>query len=82
MVVLLAVTAGTFLLALYIVSVGAELPWHRAAQVKEEAPVEEVLPPLYPEFHRAELELPQHFGQRPFAEGRKYMWVADHTQCA
>ena len=38
-------------------------------------------PPLYPEFHRAELALPQHASREPFANGRKYMWVADHTQC-
>lgn len=41
----------------------------------------EALPPLYPDYHREELALPQHFVDDPFAGGKKYMWVADHTQC-
>lgn len=41
------------------------------------------LPPLYPEWHKEELALPQHHDvHNAFAGGRKYMWVADHTQCA
>ena len=39
------------------------------------------LPPLYREYHNAELALPQHDTRHPFANGRKYMWVADHAQC-
>ena len=42
---------------------------------------EKPLPPLYPEYHQAELALPQHDRRNPFRDGRKYMWVADHTQC-
>lgn len=42
---------------------------------------ETTLPPLYSDFHRAELALPQHDTRHPFAGGRKYMWVADHAQC-
>ncbi|PSR92064.1 hypothetical protein PHLCEN_2v4780 [Hermanssonia centrifuga] len=37
------------------------------------------LPPLYPEFRQAELELPQHYAKDPFAGGQKYLWVASHT---
>lgn len=44
-------------------------------------PEELALPPLYPEYHHAELQLAHHDRRNPFAGGRKYMWVADHTQC-
>ncbi|EKM50148.1 uncharacterized protein PHACADRAFT_200992 [Phanerochaete carnosa HHB-10118-sp] len=37
------------------------------------------LPPLYPEFRKAELALPQHHVKDPFADGQKYLWVASHT---
>ncbi|GJE88479.1 O-fucosyltransferase family protein [Phanerochaete sordida] len=41
----------------------------------------EPLPPLYPEYHRAELALPQHdHPGRAFEGGKKHMWVADHMQ--
>ena len=39
------------------------------------------LPPLYPEYHRAEVALPQHDLNNPFAGGRKYIWVASHAHC-
>ncbi|GJE89657.1 O-fucosyltransferase family protein [Phanerochaete sordida] len=37
------------------------------------------LPPLYPEFRKAELALPQHHVKDPFANGQKYLWIASHT---
>ena len=37
------------------------------------------LPPLYPEFREAELALPQHHVENPFANGQKYLWVANHV---
>lgn len=39
------------------------------------------LPPLYPEFKKAELALPQHHVKDPFAAGQKYLWVASHVSC-
>lgn len=39
------------------------------------------LPPLYPEFTRAEAQLPQHHTNDPFAGGRKYLWIASHPSC-
>lgn len=47
----------------------------------EEEGAEQPLPPLYREYRQAELELPQHDHKNPFADGRKYLWVADHVQC-
>ncbi len=39
------------------------------------------LPPLYPEYSRAEELLPQHQAKKPFAEGRKYLWVNSNMSC-
>lgn len=39
------------------------------------------LPPLYPEFRAAELALPQHHVEDPFANGQKYLWAANHAWC-
>lgn len=40
------------------------------------------LPPLYPEFRAAELALPQHHVENPFANGQKYLWIASHVSGA
>ncbi|KAI0683422.1 hypothetical protein BC835DRAFT_1295970 [Cytidiella melzeri] len=39
------------------------------------------LPPLYHDFRNAERRLPQHVG-KPFANGKKYLWVASHSCCS
>ena len=39
------------------------------------------LPPLYPEYRREEALLPQNLDTHPFSGGKKYLWVATHTQC-
>jgi hypothetical protein len=41
--------------------------------------VEESKPPLYGEYHRAELELPQHNSTDAFSHGEKYLWVNNHV---
>ena len=55
---------------------------YRNGEVQLQLPFAEELPPLYPEYHRAELELPQHSDKNPFAGGRKYIWFASHVQGA
>ena len=74
---LVAVVLGAAVITVYLVSyhVPDKVPWPLPEAMKTPDP------PLYPEFHRAELALPQHENREPFAHGRKYMWVADHTQC-
>lgn len=37
------------------------------------------LPPLYTSFRTQEAALPQHNVVDPFADGRKYLWIAGHT---
>ena len=49
--------------------------------VRDPEQEEQPLPPLYPEYHHAELALPHHDRKNPFADGRKYLWIASHTQC-
>ncbi|KAI0348320.1 hypothetical protein BDW22DRAFT_1404258 [Trametopsis cervina] len=39
------------------------------------------LPPLYHGFRKAERRLPQH-STKPFADGKKYLWVASHSCCS
>ena len=36
-------------------------------------------PPLFGEYHRAELAMPQHHVSDPFAGGKKYLWVENHV---
>lgn len=36
-------------------------------------------PPLYEEYHRAELALPQHDTNNAFGNGKKYLWVNNHV---
>lgn len=40
------------------------------------------LPPLYPEYRRRELALPQHNLDLPYPEGRngKYLWISEHVR--
>jgi hypothetical protein len=72
-VVILTIVTSTFLLILYTSTTAQNnVSWIHPR---------DTLPPLYPEYHRAELQLPQHFDKHPFSNGKKYMWVADHTQC-
>ena len=67
---------------LYVVGLERADAFWRGGQEPEVQPEPEPLPPLYPEWHRAELALPQHDDpSRAFDGGRKYMWVSDHTQC-
>lgn len=72
--------ATAVLVGFYNVPYDAAQSLWRAAPEPQPQPVEEPLPPLYPEYHRAELALPQHDPSRAFEGGKKYMWVADHTQ--
>lgn len=65
----------TVLVGLSLVTFHEDIPWTASEKLPEP------LPPLYPEYHQAELALPQHDVRRPFEGGRKYMWVSDHTQC-
>ena len=69
------VVAGFIMIAVYLVSsYGTE-------DINIRVSVPEPLPPLYSEYHKEELVLPQHDVDNAFAGGKKYMWVADHTQC-
>lgn len=80
-VALASVLVGTVLLVVYLVSFrAAEVPWQITDKTSQ-AHVDTTLPPLYPEFHREELQLPQHDLRNPFANGKKYLWVANHVQC-
>ena len=36
-------------------------------------------PPLFGEYHRAEMTFPQHHVADPFANGRKFLWVENHV---
>lgn len=38
------------------------------------------IPPLYPNFRKAESQLPQHAHKGPIYAGQKYLWVASHTE--
>ncbi|PSR92063.1 hypothetical protein PHLCEN_2v4779, partial [Hermanssonia centrifuga] len=74
LVVFLGLTASSILVFFYLV-------WHQGASEIVSKDGLEILPPLYPEFHNAELVLPQHSDPRQaFTDGKKYLWVADHTQ--
>lgn len=48
----------------------ANLPWRQR------------LPPLYPQYRRRELALPQHNLNLPYPEGRngKYVWISEHVR--
>lgn len=77
-IVLGVLAASSFVLVLYLLHSSSRSTIGSAQDEKDP----EVLPPLYEEYHRAELALPQHDDVRnAFAGGKKYMWVADHTQC-
>ena len=39
-------------------------------------------PPLFGEYHVAEMAFPQHHVADPFANGRKYLWVENHVHGA
>ena len=39
-------------------------------------------PPLFSEYHQAEMALPQHHVKDPFANGKKYLWVENHVHGA
>lgn len=51
--------------------------WRRTFILKVFGPA--VLPPLYPEWRKAEAALPQHHTRDPFAGGTKYLWIDGHT---
>lgn len=36
-------------------------------------------PPLFERYHEAEMALPQHHVNDPFAGGKKYLWVENHV---
>lgn len=78
-----ALVACTLLIVLATASPGRLREWRQKPEEKVEEPQQpQVMPPLYPEYHIEELKLPQQQDTRnPFENGRKYMWVADHTQC-
>ena len=64
-IVLLAVLLATFLY-------GAAKRWQGWETHRDR-------PPLYEEYHRAELALPQHDTTDPFSNGKKYLWVNNHV---
>lgn len=81
-VTLVSILVGGIVLVLYFVTFRAtELPWQISKGDPPGEALSSVVIPLYPEYHRAELQLPQHANRRPFANGQKYLWVADHVQC-
>lgn len=58
----------------------AKLRLEEEARVREaNKPKEQVKPPLFERYHLAELDLPQHKVEDPFAGGKKYMWVENHV---
>ncbi|KAH9947084.1 hypothetical protein B0H21DRAFT_740272 [Amylocystis lapponica] len=50
----------------------------------DDPPEKHKLPPLYPEWHARELQLPQHNPNLPYPEGRygKYLWIPNHVHAS
>lgn len=79
LVTLLVLLATTILSAVYYLVQHPET-WRRRA-VLELIHGPAALPPLYPEYARAEEMLPQHHIKNPFSEGRKYLWIDSNVSC-
>lgn len=51
----------------------------QGAQGRNKGKGREDKPPLFERYHDAELALPQHHVDDPFANGKKYLWVENHV---
>jgi len=55
--------------------------WQGSEHTNDIPSSEPLFPPLYPEYHQMELDLPQHNLNLPPPEGKngKYLWIANHV---
>ena len=79
--VLAAAVAVALFLIVRIVAQFRANRWQRKQYENDIPSAEPRFPPLFPEYHQRELDLPQHNPNLPLPEGKngKYLWIANHV---